>query len=90
MNTEKSEKASFCHANALLPYPLGLVGTRRHPRWPVFRKFLVHAGIAVTFFLIYRVHSTSCFVGLKKGWQEYHDKKDSYDSYIKRIEEGYL
>ncbi|KAG0703297.1 Zn-dependent exopeptidase [Suillus ampliporus] len=92
MNTEKSEKAGFCQpANELLPHPPGLVQVRRHPRRPAFRKLLVHASFALTFLLLYKAHSNNCFAGLKKDGQPYHDKySESYDSYIKRIEDGYL
>ncbi|KAG1727082.1 Zn-dependent exopeptidase [Suillus paluster] len=93
MNAEKSEKAVFYQpVNELLPHPPGLVQARRHPRRPFFRKLLVHASFSLTLFLLYKALSTSCFVDLKKDWQAYHDKKssESYDSYIKRIEDGYL
>lgn len=84
MNTEKSENAGFYQE--LLPHPPGLVHARRNSRGPVFRKFLVLGSFALIFFLLYKAHSISCFVGLKQ------DRKhsESYDSYIKRIEEGYL
>lgn len=84
MNAEKSENAGFYQE--LLPHPPGLVQARRHSRGPVFRKFLVLGSFALIFLLLYKAHSISCFVGLKE------DRKysESYDSYIKRIEEGYL
>ncbi|KAG1736384.1 Zn-dependent exopeptidase [Suillus occidentalis] len=84
MITEKSENAGFYQE--LLPHPPGLVHVRRNSRGPVFRKFLVLGSFALIFFLLYKAHYISCFVGLKK------DRKysESYDSYIKRIEEGYL
>jgi hypothetical protein len=87
MNTEKTEKKGFYQpSNKLLPLPSGPL---RHSKRPVFRKFLVHASIAFTIFLLYNAHSTGCFHGLKKVWQ-YHEQEDSYNGYIKRIEQGYL
>ncbi|KAG1854106.1 Zn-dependent exopeptidase [Suillus tomentosus] len=88
MNTEKSEKGGFYQPSTskeLLPHPPGLVQARRHSTGPIFRKFLVLGSFSLVFFLLYNTHSIS-FLGLKK------DKKysESYDSYIKRIEEGYL
>ncbi|OJA19334.1 hypothetical protein AZE42_00444 [Rhizopogon vesiculosus] len=88
MNPDKSEAKGFYQPNDLLPLPSGLVEPPR-PKRPVFRKFLVHAGIALTFFLLYNAHSTGCFRGSKKVWQ-YHGIEDSYDSHIKNIEEDYL
>jgi hypothetical protein len=84
MNTEKSENAGFYQE--LLPHPPGLVQARRHSRGPVFRKFLVLGSFALISLLFFKAHSISCFVSLKK------DRKhsESYDSYIKRIEEGFL
>jgi hypothetical protein len=84
MNTEKSEKAGSYQE--LLPHPPGLVQAHRHSRGPIFRKFLVLGSFALIFSLLYKAHSISCFVGSKKG-KKY---SESYDSYIKRIEEGYL
>ncbi|KAG1884088.1 Zn-dependent exopeptidase [Suillus subluteus] len=88
MNTENSdsEKAGFYQSSKeLLPHPPGLVQARRNPRGSVFRKLLVLGSSALIFSLLYNTHSISCFVGLKK--EKY---SGSYDSYIKRIEEGYL
>jgi hypothetical protein len=79
MNTEKSEKAG---SYQLLPQPPGLVQVQKHSRGPVFSKFLVFGSFALISFVFYKAHSISCF---KK------DKiSESHDSYIKRIEEGYL
>lgn len=88
MNTEKSEKGGFYQPSTskeLLPHPPGLVQARRYSTGPIFRKFLVLGSFSLVFFLLYNTHSIS-FLGSKK------DKKysESYDSYIKRIEEGYL
>jgi len=86
MNPDETGKGFHQPPNELL----GMVDPPAYPTWFVFRRFLVHAGVAAVFFLFYDAHSTGCFHGSKKVWRAYHDKEDSYDSYIRGIEEGYL
>lgn len=87
MNTEKSENEGFYQpSKELLPHPPGLVQVQRHSRGTVYRKFLVIGSSILIFFLLSKAHYISCFVAFKKD-EKY---SESYDSYIKRIEEGYL
>lgn len=90
MNTERKErKGVYQPSNELLPLPSTLVEVPRHPKRSVFRRFLVHASIALTLFLFFYNARIIGFRGSKKVWQ-YYEKEDSYDSYTERIEESYL
>jgi len=90
MNAERMEKKGFYQpSNELLPLPSTLVEVPRHPKRSVFRRFLVHASIALILYLFFCNARFTGFRGSKKVWQHY-EKEDSYDSYTKRIEEGFL
>jgi hypothetical protein len=82
MNAEKHDKKDFHQPNELLPLPSGLVEAPR--KRPFFSKLRVSTClVAINCYLLYNAH----FRGSKQFWQ---DKGDSYDNYIKGVEEGYL
>ncbi|KAH7885508.1 Zn-dependent exopeptidase [Phlebopus sp. FC_14] len=79
MDVEKSDKALFAHDQDCLP---GVLTAHRQHRVSRLRRFLAHAAIALSLFLLYNAYTSQRFLGKRMP--------KSFNNYIKNVEESFL